>query len=371
MRINTPARRIVTLGGAAALLVSGIVALSAPADAAAVTYTAAPAVGAGASSTALSVVITGKGFRSASNAALYKAWAASTASGIQVATGCGTTLATIAGNITNSGTDGVTSVSVPSATRMVVTLKNLPLAAGPVKKDYKVCVYSTTGSAGSNVLLGSAAFTAYPAPTVTGVTPNAGPLFGGSTIAIDGTNFTAKSTVTVGGVAATGVTFIDSTSMTAVVPTSTTAAAKAVKVTNEGGPSSTQNYTYTDAIAVAPATGLAAGGLTLTIKGSGFNSKTWGTDTTPIAAGDIGAYVLFMDGNTAFDPTDNSGVLTVSPDAFCQNVVVVSDTELNCDTPALTTLHHYGVYIVDDATDGGTPNTTAVSSTSTFTVAPF
>jgi hypothetical protein len=78
-----------------------------------------------------------------------------------------------------------------------------------------------------------------------------------------------------------------------------------------------------------------------------------------------------MDGNTAFDPTDNSGVLTVSPDAFCQNVVVVSDTELNCDTPALTTLHHYGVYIVDDATDGGTPNTTAVSSTSTFTVAPF
>ena len=61
----------------------------------------------------------------------------------------------------------------------------------------------------------TANFTLLP-PTVTGVSPSAGPLAGGTAITITGTNFLSGATVSVGGAAATSVVVVNATTITAV-----------------------------------------------------------------------------------------------------------------------------------------------------------
>lgn len=55
-------------------------------------------------------------------------------------------------------------------------------------------------------------------PTVTAVNPPSGPIAGGTSITISGAGFTSAATVTVGGNSATGVTFIDSSTLRANTP---------------------------------------------------------------------------------------------------------------------------------------------------------
>jgi hypothetical protein len=54
-----------------------------------------------------------------------------------------------------------------------------------------------------------------PAPVVTGAPPSSGPTSGGTLLTITGSNFQAGATVSVGGAAATGVTVVNSTTITA------------------------------------------------------------------------------------------------------------------------------------------------------------
>ncbi|HEY3349678.1 MAG TPA: M12 family metallo-peptidase [Thermoanaerobaculia bacterium] len=52
-------------------------------------------------------------------------------------------------------------------------------------------------------------------PVVTGISPNSGPAAGGTAVTISGTGFVSGATVTIGGVAATGVAFVNATTLTA------------------------------------------------------------------------------------------------------------------------------------------------------------
>jgi hypothetical protein len=54
-----------------------------------------------------------------------------------------------------------------------------------------------------------------PGPAVTGISPDSGPASGGTPVTITGSNFAAGMTVTIGGVAATGVTVVSATTITA------------------------------------------------------------------------------------------------------------------------------------------------------------
>lgn len=56
---------------------------------------------------------------------------------------------------------------------------------------------------------------ALPAPTVTAISPNFGPTAGGTGVRITGTGFVATPTVSIGGAAATGVAFVNATTLTA------------------------------------------------------------------------------------------------------------------------------------------------------------
>ena len=88
---------------------------------------------------------------------------------------------------------------------------------------------------------------------MTSIAPNSGTTAGGTTVTITGTGFLAGATVSLGGTAATGVTVVSSTSITATTPAHA-AGAVSVVVTNTDAQSGTLNngYTYTTSTGGAP-----------------------------------------------------------------------------------------------------------------------
>jgi hypothetical protein len=113
-------------------------------------------------------------------------------------------------------------------------------------------------------------------PIVTSVAPSSGPAAGGTAVTITGTDFVSGATVTFGGTAATGVTFVSSTQIDATTPAHA-AGAVDVTVTNPDTVSGTfiDGYTYVPAptvTSVAPTSGPDMGGTAITITGTDFVS---------------------------------------------------------------------------------------------------
>ncbi|OYW70497.1 MAG: cell surface protein, partial [Verrucomicrobia bacterium 12-59-8] len=67
-----------------------------------------------------------------------------------------------------------------------------------------------------------------PAPTVSSISPSSGPLGGGTAVTITGTNFSASPGVTIGGTPATGITYVNSTTITCTTPAGTAGTASVV-----------------------------------------------------------------------------------------------------------------------------------------------
>jgi hypothetical protein len=142
------------------------------------------------------------------------------------------------------------------------------------------------------------------APSISSISPVAGPVSGGTVVTINGSNFGSGATVSFGSAKATSVQFIDPTELQAVTPAGAVGSATIVVANpNAGSASLPSAFTYDAGPVVAsasPASGPSAGGTTVTITGSGFES---------------GAMVAFG----------------VTPAA---SVVVVSPTEIQAVTPA-------------------------------------
>ena len=117
-------------------------------------------------------------------------------------------------------------------------------------------------------------------PTVTAVTPNSGPTTGGTAVTITGTNFSTGSTVSFGGVAASNVNVLSSTSLTATTPARAAGTVNVV-VTNLNNQSGTltNGFTYNapapgapTVSSVSPNSGPTTGGTAVTITGTNFVS---------------------------------------------------------------------------------------------------
>ena len=115
-------------------------------------------------------------------------------------------------------------------------------------------------------------------PTVTSLLPTSGPVPGGTSVTITGTNFTGATAVTFGVTAATSVTVNSATSITATSPAGT--GTVDVTVTTPGGTSATgsgDQFTYLSTptvSAVSPNGGPPAGGTTVTITGTNLTGAT-------------------------------------------------------------------------------------------------
>jgi hypothetical protein len=85
---------------------------------------------------------------------------------------------------------------------------------------FRVVAYNTSGmtSGPSNEVSFTVPGTPVPTVTLTSVSPTSGPTTGGTVMTLTGTNFVSGSTVTVGGVAATGVTLVSATQLRATTP---------------------------------------------------------------------------------------------------------------------------------------------------------
>jgi hypothetical protein len=117
-----------------------------------------------------------------------------------------------------------------------------------------------------------------PVPTVTGLTVNTGPPSGGTAVTVMGSGFTPSSGVTFGGTAAGALTFLSPQALAVVSPPGTGLVDVIVETAGVGSARSAPDqffYGSPPAItAVNPQSGSAAGGVAVTVSGSGFTGAT-------------------------------------------------------------------------------------------------
>ena len=159
-------------------------------------------------------------------------------------------------------------------------------------------------------------FTYIAAPTVTSVSPTAGPTGGGNTVTITGTNLSNASAVTFGATAATGWTVNSATQITATAPANS-AGTYDIRVTTAGGTSAVSaadQYTYINAptvTSVSPIAGPTGGGQTVVITGTGFAAAP-GTGAVKFGAANATYTINSNTQITATSPANSAGTYDVT-----------------------------------------------------------
>ncbi len=141
----------------------------------------------------------------------------------------------------------------PAFTLRIITSPDSDLAEDRVVNVTGSYNASAPLTASGNWVMQMAAFrqkasSTNPAPSVTSVSPNSGPAGGGTAVTVSGSNFLAGASVSFGGSAASSVTVVNSTTITATTPAHAAGAVNVV-VTNSDGQSGTlpSGFTYQSA----------------------------------------------------------------------------------------------------------------------------
>jgi PKD repeat protein len=165
---------------------------------------------------------------------------------------------------------GVTATNVTRINATTITAKTPAGTAGAKN----VVVTNNDGQTATK----AGGFTYVAPPTISSITPNSGPTKGSTPITIRGTNFVYGGSfgVKVGGVAATNISRINATTITAKTPAGTTGA-KNVVVTNKDGQTATKasGFTYIappTISSITPNSGPTKGSTPITVRGTNFVS---------------------------------------------------------------------------------------------------
>lgn len=162
-------------------------------------------------------------------------------------------------------------------------------------------------------LLPMSAAQAQSAPTITSVSPAAGPDTGGTSVVITGTNFDNASLVRFGGVDATSFTVDSSTSITAVTPSINFAQTVNVEVATPNGTANlASGFSYRNApfisfpSGISPDNGPTTGGTIITIDGNHFLDAT-------VTIGGVAATITSNTGNRMIvaAPANSAGSKTI------------------------------------------------------------
>lgn len=237
MTVTTPARaagvadlRVTTAGGTSAIVVADRFTYVAPPSVSGLAPTAGPIAG------GTSVVITGTGLGETSTVSFGG----------------------VSASFTQDSATQVTAVSPAGAAGVVNVVVTTPGGDSPASAADE--------------------FTYAPTPTVTSVSPAAGPTGGGNTVTIAGTGLTGATAVKFGASNASSFTVNSATQITATVPAGS--GIVDVTVTTAGGTSSVSvadKYSYVPAPAVtgiSPASGPTAGGTSVVITGSDLTAAS-------------------------------------------------------------------------------------------------
>ena len=196
---------------------------------------------------------------------------------------------------------------------------------------------TVTTPGGTDATSSTTRYTYDPVPTVTGITPSAGPTAGGNSVTITGTGFTATTNVQFGATRfGTGYFFHSSTSLTVTVPSGSAGPVDVILTTPGGSVTDTNGYTYgtpPTVTSLSKSTGSTVGGTTVTITGTHLGT------TTSVVFGSTAGTVTAKTATSVTVTTPTHAVGTV-------NVVVAtpfgSATDANAFTygppPTITTL---------------------------------
>ncbi|MEO5974866.1 MAG: IPT/TIG domain-containing protein [Ilumatobacteraceae bacterium] len=260
--------------------------------------------------------------------------------------------------ITGTNLTGTTSVTFGGTAGTAVTVVNATsvTAVTPVHAAGAVNVILTTVGGADTKTNG---FTFVAAPTITSLSPTNGPIGGGTSVVITGTNLTSTVSVTFGGTAATSFTNVSATSVTAVTPANSAGAVAVILTTAGGSDTSTFTYFAVPTISViSPSNGPSTGSTTVTITGTnltGTTGVTFGgtagtavtvlsptsvTVVTPAHAAGAFDVVLTTPGGEATSPTQYTYVATptitsispVSGPIAGGTTVTITGTNLNGTT---------------------------------------
>jgi hypothetical protein len=182
----------------------------------------------------------------------------------------GTGFSTTAANNTVTLSSGTGTVTSATATQLTVTFNSQPVEA-------TLSAVVTTNGIGSGSEMEVA--TIVLAPSITSISPAAGPTAGGTTITIAGSNFGNVTAVTISGIAATNFTVNNGQTITATTPAGTRGAANVVVTTADGSSSITAAtvFNYTAGAFVKPAVRFSPAfphALSITAPGSGVTTST-------------------------------------------------------------------------------------------------
>ena len=240
----------------------------------------------------------------------------------QGSTSGGTTVVITGTNLTGAtgvsfGSSAATTYTVNSATQITATA---PAGTGTVD-------VTVTNPGGTSATSPADDYAYVILPTVTGVSPAAGPTAGGTSVVITGTNFTNVTGVSFGSAPATTYTVNGPTQITATAPSGSGTVDVTVTTTAAtSATSSADHYTYEappTVTGLAPTQGSTSGGTTVVITGTNLtgatgvsfgssaattytvNSPTQITATAPAGTGTVDVTVVTPGGTSATSPADD------------------------------------------------------------------
>jgi alpha-tubulin suppressor-like RCC1 family protein len=177
--------------------------------------------------------------------------------------------------ITGTNFTGATAVKFGSANAASFTVNSQSSITAVSPSGTGAVEITVTTPIGTNVTTPAATFDY--APTVSAVEPTGGPLAGGTSVTLTGTNFTGATAVHFGTAAATSFTVNSATSITAVSPAAGIGSVH-VTVTTPGGTSPTtkaDEFSYGPAVrGMVPRSGSHFGGTSVTILGVNFSGAS-------------------------------------------------------------------------------------------------
>jgi hypothetical protein len=241
-------------------------------------------------------------------------------------TGVSATMGPAAGGtsltITGTGFTVATGVNFGATSASFTVISDTSITAVSPAATAGTVDVTVTSAGGTSVAGPSDLFTLVAAPSVTGLSPNRGPIDGGTAVTITGTGLTGATGVSFGDTAA-GFIVNDDSSISAVAPTAEVADTVAVTVTTVGGTSTTtpaDQFTYTTVAnplaptvtKVAPKFGPPAGGTAVTITGTNFT----GTTAVDFGATPVGAFRVTSPTSittTAPPGTDTADITVTNP----------------------------------------------------------
>ncbi|MGY2011691.1 beta strand repeat-containing protein, partial [Nocardia gipuzkoensis] len=204
-----------------------------------------------------------------------------------------------------TGTDltGATAVSfgaTPAASFTVDSATQIT-AVSPAGTGTVQVTATTVGGTTNGV-----AYTYIPVPALANVVPNSGPVAGGTTVVLTGTDLTGATDVSFGATPAASFTVDSATQITAVSPAGT--GTVQVTATTAGGTSNGVAYTFVPVPAlttVVPNSGSAAGGTTVVLTGTDL------TGATAVSFGATPATSFTVDSATQITAVSSAGTGTV------------------------------------------------------------